>query len=98
MPHPERCVIRKGYFPETADGVDDIFCFVNLDFDLYQPILAGLKFFIPRMVTGGFILIDDYFAEGYKGVKQAVKDYENIYGKIHLFPIGDGNSICILCD
>lgn len=97
MPHREKCIIRKGFFPETAAGIDDRFCFVNLDFDLYQPILAGLDFFVPRMVSGGIVLIDDYFAEGYKGVKQAVADFEGKSGKLRLFPVGDGNSIGVLC-
>jgi len=95
LPHPEKCVIRKGYFPETTAGMDENekFCFVNLDFDLYQPILSGLEFFVPCMVKGGIILIDDYFAEGYKGAKAAVDAFPNL----QLFPIGDGNSIGVMC-
>ena len=61
MSHPERVVIRKGYFPETALDIDDRFVFVNLDFDLYNPTLAGLEYFYPRMVSGGVILVHDYF-------------------------------------
>ncbi|MDR0747506.1 MAG: TylF/MycF family methyltransferase, partial [Helicobacteraceae bacterium] len=75
LPFPEQCVIKKGFFPETAQGIEDRFCFVNLDFDLYDPTLAGLKFFYPRMVEGGVILIHDYFNPGYKGVKAAVSDF-----------------------
>ena len=97
MLHPEKIVIRKGYFPETTEGIEDTFCFVNLDFDLYQPILAGLEFFYPRMVSGGIILIHDYFSEGYKGVKQAVSEFDKKENGINLFPIGDGVSIGIYC-
>lgn len=47
-------IIRKGYFPETAIGLEDErFCFVSLDMDLYKPIKAGLEFFYPRMNKGG---------------------------------------------
>lgn len=53
MLHPEKCEFHKGYFPESAKDVDDTFCFVNLDMDLYAPMLAGLRFFYPRMVVGG---------------------------------------------
>jgi O-methyltransferase len=35
LPYVENAVIRKGYFPETTEGIEDKFCFVNLDFDLY---------------------------------------------------------------
>jgi hypothetical protein len=97
LPHAENVIIRKGYFPETAEGIEEPFCFVNLDFDLYQPTLAGLEYFYPKMVNGGIILIHDYFSSGYKGIKEAVKDFEQKNGKMRLFPIGDGISIGIYC-
>lgn len=46
MEYPENCEIRKGYFPETAVGVEGPFCFVSLNADLYQPMLEGINFFI----------------------------------------------------
>lgn len=97
LPYPEKAVIRKGYFPETATGINEKFCFVNLDFDLYKPTLAGLEFFYPKMSAGGIILVHDYFSEGYKGVKQAVSEFNKTEGGIKLFPIGDGISIGIYC-
>jgi hypothetical protein len=97
LPFPQNAVIRKGYFPETTEGIKDKFCFVNLDFDLYLPILAGLDFFYPQMVSGGIILVHDYFSEGYKGVKQAVLEFDKKVGGIKTFPIGDGISIGIYC-
>ena len=27
MPHQNKCVVRKGFFPETANGIDDTFVF-----------------------------------------------------------------------
>jgi len=92
MPHPEKCVIRKGYFPETATGIDEVFCFVNLDFDLYKPTLAGLEYFALRMTKGGVILIHDYFAQSCKGVRKAVKEFESKTNKQPM-PIGDGLSV-----
>lgn len=54
LPYREKAIIRKGYFPETAEGLENLtFRFVNLDFDLYNPILEGLRFFYPRMIRGG---------------------------------------------
>jgi hypothetical protein len=100
LPYPEKVILRKGYFSETAKGLEDTFCFVNLDFDLYQPILAGLDYFYPRMVLGGIIIVHDYFSETYKGVKQAINDFvgNNSWGGgVKLFPIGDGISIGICC-
>jgi hypothetical protein len=97
LSRPENVIIKKGYFPETAIGLEDTFCFVNLDFDLYKPILAGLEYFYPRMVSGGIILVHDYFSEIYKGVKRAINEFEKEREGIKLFPIGDGISIGIAC-
>ena len=92
MKFAENCIIKKGYFPQTAEGITDTFCFVNLDMDLYKPTLAGLNFFWGKMEIGGIILIHDYFSEVYEGVKSAVQEF--CVGKsIPLFPIGDSISI-----
>lgn len=54
-------VIRKGYFPETAAGLEgESFAFVMLDLDLYKPMLAGMEFFYPRLAPGGFLFAHDY--------------------------------------
>lgn len=75
MEHPENCIIRKGWFPDTAEGVDDKFCLVSIDADLYQPILAGLEYFYPRLNHGGVIMVHDFNNEGYSGVRQAVREF-----------------------
>lgn len=53
MENPHNCEIKKGYFPQTAKGIEDCFYFVNLDLDLYQPTGAGLQWFENRMISGG---------------------------------------------
>ncbi|MDR0884033.1 MAG: hypothetical protein LBN05_05465 [Oscillospiraceae bacterium] len=95
MPHPEKCVLRRGYFPDTTQGLEAQYCFVSLDMDLYQPTRAGLEYFLPRMEKNGVILLHDYFSDEYIGVKQAVQDYEKEHGQLRLFPIGDLWSIGI---
>ncbi|MCL4405024.1 TylF/MycF family methyltransferase [Patescibacteria group bacterium] len=60
MAHPRNCVIKKGYFPETAKGLENKrFAFVSLDADLWEPTYNGLKFFYPRLEKGGYIFIHD---------------------------------------
>lgn len=97
MLHPEKCILKKGYFPDTAQGLDDTFCFVNLDMDLYQPMLEGLRFFYAKMCSGGVLLLHDYFHPELPGVKQAVLDFERELGtSLHKVPIGDFCSIAII--
>jgi O-methyltransferase len=75
MKYPENCIVKKGFFPDTAADVNDTFCFVNIDTDLYQPILNGLEFFYPRLEKKGFIFIHDFNNDNYKGARQAVVDF-----------------------
>jgi len=98
MLFPDAVEIRKGYFPETTAGLEnEKFFFVNLDFDLYNPTLEGIRFFYPRLHEDGVLLIHDYYNSEYIGVKKAVDDYEQECGdKIIRFPIGDHCSIAIL--
>ena len=96
MKYPGQCIIKKGYFPESAEGIEDTFCYVNLDMDLYKPTLEGLRFFYPLMVKGGIITIHDYFSKGYEGINAALYEFiEEIDESIVPFPIGDHISIAI---
>lgn len=94
---PQNVKIHKGYFPESAKDIEGKFCFVNLDLDLYEPTYNGLVFFCEKMVSGGVILVHDYFSETYNGPKEAVdkfiKEYDRKYTK---YPIGDGISVMIV--
>jgi hypothetical protein len=97
LPHPEKVIISKGYFPQTTEGVRDTFCFVNLDLDLYQPTLEGLKFFWDKMSECGVILVHDYFGVDFPNVKTAVMDFERMLGQsLKIVPIGDTLSIAIV--
>lgn len=88
MKKPENCIIRKGYFPDTATDIDGSFALVSLDCDLYKPILAGLEFFYPKLVPGGYIFVHDFGLYHYEEVKKAVFEYcEKVQATI--FPIVD---------
>ena len=57
--------IIKGKFPESGKKIiDNKFCFVHLDVDLYKSTIDSLRFFFPKMVLGGIILIHDYHSDG----------------------------------
>lgn len=76
MKHPELCVVRKGLFPESAKGLQETrYAFVNIDADLYQPVLDGLEYFWPRMSEGGYIFVHDYFSMSYEGSKKAIDEF-----------------------
>jgi O-methyltransferase len=88
--------ICKGYFPETAEGLEDkTYCFVSLDADLYKPTYDGLSYFYPRLVNGGYIIIHDYNSTKYNGTKKAVDKYCREY-KISVVPIIDNCGSAII--
>lgn len=96
MAFPDKCLVRKGYFPDTAVDIDETFCFVSLDCDLYEPIKAGLDYFFPRLEHGGFIFIHDFGSFAWSGVREAVMEYCDTNG-IGFFPLVDrGRSVVIL--
>ncbi len=97
MLYPEKTIICQGYFPESVKRINDQFCFVNLDMDLYQPQIEGLRFFWDKMEKGGVILLHDYFHPDLPGVKAAVSDFEKeINMKLPKVPIGDECSIAVI--
>jgi O-methyltransferase len=95
MKYPEKCEIRKGYFPDTLNNLEDKFSFVSLDADLFNPIYNGLQYFYPRLSKGGFIFVHDYNNYKFGGSKDAVRKYckEN---KINFFPLSDINGSAII--
>ncbi len=96
MKFPQNCVIRKGFFPDSANGIDEKFCFVNLDMDLYRPTLMGLLWFKDKMVKSGCILVHDYFTDNFTGVRLAVEEFLSQNEKLYKLPVGDGISIAIV--
>lgn len=98
MPHKENCIIRKGFFPETAEGLKEKFCYVNLDLDLYQPTIKGLHYFYDHdlIAEGGLITVHDYFSTEFKGIKAAVDEFVSENRGFRVMPIGDSLSIAVI--
>jgi O-methyltransferase len=96
MPHPEKCFPVIGFFPESAKDVNDEFVFVSLDADLYDPIYAGLCFFYPKLVSGGYIFIHDFNNDLYKGARKAVEQF-CAEQKINFFPLPDSGGSAVIC-
>lgn len=80
MPYPDKCICKKGYFPDSASDLDERFALVSLDSDLYDSIYNGLMYFWPRLNEGGYLFLHDYNASIYKEeVQRAVKDFKENY-------------------
>jgi len=67
--------IHKGWFSDmTASDVPEQITFAFLDGDFYESIRDSLKLVLPRMQTGGVIILDDYAREALPGVAKAARE------------------------
>ena len=96
LPHPERAVIRPGLFPASAEGLEDRFALVSLDVDLEESTLAGLRWFLPRMQEGGYLLLHDYDNPKLPGVRRAVSRFEQEYGRLRAVPLCDAGGTLVI--
>jgi len=89
MKFPDRCIIKKGYFPQSVEeGFEETFNFVSIDVDLYQPIYEGLNFFYDRLNAGGYIMVHDYNSSRFFGAKKAVRQFATERG-VNFTPLMD---------
>lgn len=95
LPHPEKAVFMKGRFPETLPEDLPPLVFVSLDPDLYEPALAGLRAFWPKLVPGGMILVHDYNSFQFEGVKKAVRLFSEEEG-LPVLPLADLHGSALL--
>ncbi len=71
--------VRKGLVPNVLYEYvkKELFNFVYLDMDLYEPTLAALEFFWPRLSLGGMVVLDD--VDHIPGVYQAAFEFRQKY-------------------
>ena len=87
-------VMVEGWFEDTcpkyAEVIDEI-ALLRFDGDLYSSTLEVLNAFHPKVVKGGFVIIDDYCIEA---CRQATHEYLNTYGlkPIIYSPLNSGDA------
>jgi len=69
-----QCQFVRGWFQNTVPDwkAEDKIALLRLDGDLYESTKVCLEHLYPKLVVGGYIIIDDY---GLPGCKAAVKEY-----------------------
>jgi len=90
MPYKEKVKIKKGWFPETlADMKNEKYVFVNVETGLYAPTYNAIKYYIPRLVRGGIIMISNYEDANKTGVSAAIRDIEKEWCPFLITPLCD---------
>lgn len=81
LKHINRIDFIKGDVSETipafveAKGNGLRIALLNLDVDLYEPTKVALEHFVPLMVRGGIIILDEYAVDTFGGESKAVDEY-----------------------
>jgi hypothetical protein len=96
MENPLNCIIKKGLFPYTTNGLDEKFSLVCIDADFYQSTYDALEYFYPRVVDGGYIFIHDYNDDELFGVQQAVQEYSTNKYRLHKVPLSDHSGTLVI--
>jgi O-methyltransferase len=73
---PGITVIKKGIIPETFVGLESLrFAFAHIDVVIYKSVIDSLGFIWPRLLRGGFIVLDDYGFACCAGSRRAVDQF-----------------------
>lgn len=88
LKHVNRINFIKGDVSETipefvgSKGNGLRIALLNLDVDLYEPTKVALEHFVPLMVRGGIIILDEYAVDTFGGESKAVDEYFiNTFGR-----------------
>ena len=69
----DKVTFHVGWFQETVPGADTgPIAVLRLDGDLYESTWVCLRHFYPKVIKGGFVIIDDF---GLKGCRTACQEY-----------------------
>jgi len=69
----DMCATIPEFVRARGDGLK--VALLNIDCDLYEPTKTALENFVPRMVKGGIIVLDEYALETFGGESKAVDEY-----------------------
>ena len=84
--------IVRGPVPTTLSSVDiESVAYLSIDMNCVQPEIEAIRYFWPRMVPGGIVLLDDYGWAGHEAQKLAADEFAKSEGTTILsLPTGQG--------
>ena len=81
---------HMGWIPESFENIaDEVFAFIHLDVDLYQPTLDSCRWLYSQLHVGGVLVCDDYGFDTCPGARLAMDEYFGA-GNIVELPTGQG--------
>lgn len=72
----DRVRFLKGWFCDTLSRSEiEQLAVLRLDGDMYEATRDALRSLYPRVSDGGWVIVDDYYNENWKGCRRAVDEY-----------------------
>ena len=90
----EHCEFVKGYIPEVFSenpGPDNL-SWLHIDLNSSMPTQKTLEQFVPKLLSGGVVLFDDYGHKGYSETKKVADEFFSKKDGI-LMPLPTGQAI-----
>lgn len=84
-PFPLLQVLQGDFLDVHEDLTHTAYSCVHLDVDTYLATKTAISYFVPRLVAGGVMIIDDFGATKCQGVTQAVNDSLEVLESCHLW-------------
>lgn len=67
---------HQGVIPDTFKGLESSrISLAHVDVDIYKSVMDCCEFIFPRLVSGGFIVFDDYGFPSCAGARRAVDEF-----------------------
>jgi O-methyltransferase len=92
-PFNRQVTIVKGFFPNSAAGVDlGRIAFCHLDVDVYEASKESLNFLADKLAPRSLIVLDD-FHRGAHGLDRAVAEFLAAHSAFTCFPVFPGQAL-----
>ena len=81
--------VIKGWIPKIFNSLnkDNLYKYVHIDVDLYEPTISTLNYIFDKVVKGGVIITDDFDSNAFPGNRKAWQEFfieKNILTSISL--------------
>lgn len=88
----QNVAIVRGSVPDTLSQVDiHKVAYLSIDMNCAKPELEALRYFWPKMESGGIIVLDDYGFSGHESQKRVADEFaESVGAKVLSLPTGQG--------
>lgn len=91
-PWPNACIVR-GRVPDTLSEIkSEQIAYLSIDMNVVEPEIAAAEYLWPRLVPGGFMLLDDYGWAPHYNQKLAFDVFAGKYG-VHILSLPTGQGL-----